>query len=221
MDTLGARIRSARERKGLTQTQLAKRAGCGQSVIGNLESEKRFSTSYLLKIAAALDVSPHWLESGDDGIVSRANLVTEGKPDGSHQELLPRQSIGPTNGLRRFPVLTWTDSPRYESATPASYETLPDKPALSQKCFAVVMQDSSMQMSIPRGNTLLIDPDRQLDDGGAYLFDGPSGPIVRRVRRGVSGWMLLEEDGRNSPAEAMPGNLKVVGRVVMSTRMDP
>lgn len=139
----------------------------------------------------------------------------------SSHELLPRQSNEPTNELRRFPVFDWTDSPRYASATPASYETLPDDPAFSHKCFAVVMQDSSMQMSIPRGNTLLIDPARQLEDGGAYLFDGPSGPIVRRVRRGVSGWVLLEEDGRNSPAEAMPDRLKVVGRVVMSSRKEP
>ena len=83
------------------------------------------------------------------------------------------------------------------------------------------MPDDAMQMTIPQGNTLIIDPDKPLEHEGAFLFDGPAGPIVRRVRRGVSGWMLAEEDGRNSPAEAMPSSLVKIGRVMFSGRKNP
>lgn len=63
--TLAQRIRSARKARGLTQGELAKAAGLkNQSIIGMLESGVRKSTTYIVQIAAALDVDPAWLQSG-------------------------------------------------------------------------------------------------------------------------------------------------------------
>lgn len=107
------------------------------------------------------------------------------------------------------------------SATPARSEGRQDDPEYSSRCFAVAMPDDTMQMTIPRGDTLVIDPEGRLEHNGAYLFDGPFGPIVRRVRLGVSGWMLLEEDGRNSPAQQMPDSLRLLGRIALSYRKNP
>lgn len=62
--TVGERLCFARERAGLTQSELAKRAGVSQGTIGNIESGTRNRPRNLLKIARALGVSPDWLESG-------------------------------------------------------------------------------------------------------------------------------------------------------------
>lgn len=52
----GQRIKALRENKGWSQDFLADKAGCGQSIIGNLESGEQQSSKWLPSIAAALGV---------------------------------------------------------------------------------------------------------------------------------------------------------------------
>lgn len=62
--TIAERLKSAREDLGLSQGELAKRAGVSQSTIANFEAGTRHSPRKLLAIAAALRVDPNWLETG-------------------------------------------------------------------------------------------------------------------------------------------------------------
>lgn len=65
MTTLADRLKVARIRKGLTQTELAKAAGLkNQSIIGSLESGYRKSSAYTPAIAEALDIPAIWLSDG-------------------------------------------------------------------------------------------------------------------------------------------------------------
>lgn len=66
MTTFSKRLKAAREAKGLTQGELAKAIGKpkGQSLIGNLESGGRNSTTFIPEIANALGVSAYWLKTG-------------------------------------------------------------------------------------------------------------------------------------------------------------
>jgi transcriptional regulator with XRE-family HTH domain len=61
----GFRIRVARETKGLTQEQLAERAGYARASIANIEAGKqRLPLHMLYELAVALDVKPtHLLPS--------------------------------------------------------------------------------------------------------------------------------------------------------------
>ena len=63
---LGQRIRDLRMSKGLTQAQLAKRAGVSQPTIHSYERNPKTAhrAAVLFKIAAALEVSPEFLEHG-------------------------------------------------------------------------------------------------------------------------------------------------------------
>lgn len=64
--TLADRLRSARKKTGLTQEELAARAGLKrQSIIGGLESQHRTTSTYLPQIAAALGVNALWLATGE------------------------------------------------------------------------------------------------------------------------------------------------------------
>lgn len=62
---LGARLRQTRHSAGLTQTQLAVRAGTNQAVIQKIENGNSRRPRVLVDIAVVLDVNPAWLQMGD------------------------------------------------------------------------------------------------------------------------------------------------------------
>lgn len=62
--TLKERLVYARELRGLTQGELAAKAKCAQSAIGNAESGERQTLRNLVLVARALNVSPDWLFDG-------------------------------------------------------------------------------------------------------------------------------------------------------------
>lgn len=62
--TLAERIKQAREKSGLTQSELAKKAGVSQGTIANLESGFRKQPRNLLALARALNVDVDWLDGG-------------------------------------------------------------------------------------------------------------------------------------------------------------
>lgn len=64
MQTLAERLKEARLDAKLTQKQLAIKAGCGQSLIGNLESGRNTSSFAIPRIAEALGVNAVWLSHG-------------------------------------------------------------------------------------------------------------------------------------------------------------
>lgn len=63
---IAKRLEMARKKAGLSQCQVAERAGVSQGTIGNIETGLRKSPRELLAIAAAVGVSPHWLKTGID-----------------------------------------------------------------------------------------------------------------------------------------------------------
>ena len=64
MESIGARVKWARELRGLTQAALAKAACMLTSAIADLEAGVRDRPRDLTSLAAALGVRPEWLEEG-------------------------------------------------------------------------------------------------------------------------------------------------------------
>lgn len=64
METLADRLLSARNAQKLTQAQLARAAGMSQRAVSQLERGETRKTARMLALAAALNVSPQWLETG-------------------------------------------------------------------------------------------------------------------------------------------------------------
>lgn len=62
--TLGDRLKSRRLELGLTQLELATKAGVTKSAISNLETNVRSSPRALVRLAQALGTSVEWLSSG-------------------------------------------------------------------------------------------------------------------------------------------------------------
>lgn len=62
--TLKDRLIYARELRGMTQGELAAKAKCAQSAIGNAESGERQTLRNVVVVARALQVSADWLYDG-------------------------------------------------------------------------------------------------------------------------------------------------------------
>ena len=70
METIGTRLRQARERRVLTQEDLSQLAGVTEATISRMENGKSGPTrpSTVRKLAEALGVEPGWLLFGDEGL---------------------------------------------------------------------------------------------------------------------------------------------------------
>lgn len=66
MNTIGDRLRLAREAKGWNQQRLAKEAGLSQGTIGNIEAGIRDGLHSLADLAEALGIRYKWLRSGEE-----------------------------------------------------------------------------------------------------------------------------------------------------------
>jgi transcriptional regulator with XRE-family HTH domain len=77
MDEVGSRLRWARERAGLSQLEVAVRAGLHVRTIHNIETGKksRCRLTTFFRLADALGVSPYWLMSGDDASGPGADVM--------------------------------------------------------------------------------------------------------------------------------------------------
>ena len=64
MNNLATRLKYAREMTGMSQQDLANRAGIPQSTIGNLESGLRQSSASIPSLASILGVEALWLADG-------------------------------------------------------------------------------------------------------------------------------------------------------------
>lgn len=62
---LGTRIRERRKAAGWSQAQLAEESGISQQMLSKLERGVASGTTEIVPLAAALKVSPKWLETGE------------------------------------------------------------------------------------------------------------------------------------------------------------
>lgn len=98
-ESLATRLKQARAAAGLSQMELAKKAGISQATIGNLEAGIRGATVHLVEIALVLGVAPNWLKTG--------NLAQS-----SEQSAWPFESLS----ARRWSTLTERQRGRIEGA---------------------------------------------------------------------------------------------------------
>ncbi|KWH52543.1 S24 family peptidase [Burkholderia cepacia] len=83
--TFGSRLKEARNEAGLTQKQLASKAGIKQATVSELENDKYQGSAFAAQLAAAVGVSALWLADGkgdkhtstldDDGKTGQASSV--------------------------------------------------------------------------------------------------------------------------------------------------
>lgn len=185
MNTLGKRVKAARKYAGLTQIQLADRAGMDQTTISKLEKGHNDKSAFCVRIAVACGVSPVWLETGQG-------------------EMLPRQSSDPTvsganvdplqvheatvvqlEDFKRVPLISWVAAGAWSEAIDL-YEVgdaevfMPCPDPIGPRGFALRVEGDSMTSpypgheSYPHGTFIYVDPDLAHKSGDPVIAKLPS-----------------------------------------------
>jgi SOS-response transcriptional repressor LexA len=150
---LGIRLKQARLKKKLTQEELAEIVGIKQQAVQRIEAGKVRSTSYVVQLAKALNVSPEWLALGEG---NELNAATSEEQNSNHQS---QTTSNPA------PLLEWDDT-AIINHTIAKLEDTKLFPVFSNnhgQCFALEVRDNSMteadggQTSFLRGDILIVD----------------------------------------------------------------
>jgi transcriptional regulator with XRE-family HTH domain len=117
VNTLQERLIYARKLRGFSQAELARRAKCRQSTIGNIESGLRKTLRDLVGVARALDVTPDWLADGRGALPFTVDspIYTGSNRYATHHEAFGDAHKGLPLEEKRNPDLSGLDAPTREA----------------------------------------------------------------------------------------------------------
>lgn len=182
--TFASRLKYAREQiAGMSQVELAKKAGVSPGSIGNYEAGTREMPRDILKLSAALGVSPIWLQEGKLPI--RQEIPTQ-----------PAHSLSLDEVRLSSPILDWGG---------LLMNPLP-------KTFKVAAPDDSMAPRLKAGQFAEFEVGLEPRPGDGVLVKDTEGqPCIRRCRRVRGEWEAYAEDSSNHlPFLIGPGQLLAV-----------
>lgn len=200
---LGSRLKSIRSDKGLSQKELSHKSGVNQSTISRLEASDATKSSYAPELAKALGVSTAYLLGLES---NKANSRVE---------------------LREIPILSYNESLEYKEVLSAhqnknknnlnrEYLVVPEDAALSNDCFAVILNDDSMSPEFKKHDQVAIDPKRALSPGDYAWCKHPSrkDPYLRLFREKTKGCELVPLNQNYATDEHEDADEVVIGRLV-------
>lgn len=170
---IGNNIRRARELKGLTQDELAKRMGYkSRSTIARIENgDNDVSQSKLKKFAEILDVSIDFLL--DDG----KDKASVSRPKGVRIPVLGNVAAG-------IPITAVTDV--------EDWEEIPEKLASSGTYFALRIKGQSMEPRIKDGDVVIVKHQEDVDSGDvAIVLVNGDEATVKEIKKLDTGIMLI------------------------------
>lgn len=183
--TFGHRLKQARKEAGLTQKELATKAGIKQATISELENDKYHGSAFAPQLAAALGVNALWLanEKGlkhtlannDRPITDpNAGLIVKSTPE--HEPTITEKKPSAYGNFERvaagreIPVISYVQAGMMtEAIDPFSlgegFETITVNRSCSQRTFALLIKGKSMLPRFEPGDIVVIDPDRVPNPG--------------------------------------------------------
>lgn len=199
---IGNNIRRARELKGLTQDELAKRMGYkSRSTIARIENgDNDVSQSKLKKFADILDVSIDFLL--DDG----KDKASVSRPKGVRIPVLGNVAAG-------IPITAITDV--------EDWEEIPEKLASSGTYFALRIKGQSMEPRIKDGDVVIVRQQSDVDTGDVaiVLVNGDEATVkeIKKLDTGIMliGWNTAVYSPRFYSAKDIKSlPVKIIGKVV-------
>lgn len=207
-EALKDRILERRIALGLSQSQLAEKAGVSQVTIQHLESGRNSTSKKLLDIARALGVTAEWLGSGEGAVRAASNV----RP----------LSIEPESF--RYPVISWVAAGAWAEAVEPFPPGYSDRYELSDydskgAAFWLEVKGDSMTSpvgtSITEGMLILVDTEAEATSGKlviAKLADSNEATFKKLVEDG--GRRFLKPLNPAYPVEMCMEGCRIVGVVV-------
>lgn len=149
--SLGERVKTARLRKGLNQSELARATGIKPQSIQYLEGGSAGGSRHLPQIAAATGVNVKWLSEGV-GPMEPSNVS-------------PAPDVG-----ERVPLISWVQAGSWmeiaDHYAPGDGEDfIPCPGSVGPHAFALRVSGDSMEPEFTAGDLIIVDPDKQALNG--------------------------------------------------------
>lgn len=207
-EMLKDRILERRTALGLSQAQLAEKAGVSQVTIQHLESGRNSTSKKLLEIARALGVTAEWLASGKEASRTQRNV----------------EPLGNTSSFFRYPVISWVAAGAWAEAVEPFPPGFSDRYEMSEydskgPAFWLEVKGDSMTApvgtSIAEGTLILVDTEAEATSGKlviAKLADSNEATFKKLVEDG--GRRFLKPLNPAYPVEMCMEDCRIVGVVV-------
>ena len=226
MDTLAARLKIAREKKGLSQAQLADMIGLSQQSVAKIENGETLQPRKIKEIAKALDVSQKWLQLGieENGVISSyvVEELEEAKLDPAVFADIPVLDIelSAGNGCEAEIVESIVDSFPLRRADLRKAGVSPTNAGI------VKIWGNSLLPVLNNGDHVAVDmsQSKPIRDGDLYaLRDGVLLRVKVLINQPDGGLMLRSFNKEEYPDEVLNFNerrsrIHVIGRVFWSSR---
>jgi phage repressor protein C with HTH and peptisase S24 domain len=180
----GEKLKIAREESGLSQDQLAERAGATQSTIDRLENDRVENSRFLPKIAAVLSKPLSYFDA-ELAAADSPTLTTVAQP---------------VLGERNLPVHAAAEGgggTMVLSSDPVDYVRRPERLVNVKDGYGIIVVGESMFPAFEPGDTLLVHPHLPPEpDTDIVLYsvhDGETRATVKRLRRATpEAWLLTQ-----------------------------
>lgn len=221
------RIKAARKHAGLTQAELASRAGVTQASISDLERGKSASSSFTATLAKVCRVSALWLETGEGQMVPDMR-----NPDGSlnldepwddlgssHLNVAPAQESHRKD--KEYPLISWVAAGCWQEACdnfhPGDAEQWITSDAnAGAHGYWLEVKGPSMLPLFTEGMRILVKPEGfDLISGKFYiakLMDTGETTFKQYIRDGGIGF--LQPLNSAFPIMQITDNVQIIGQVV-------
>lgn len=166
--TLQRRLREARRAAGLTQAEVAKRAGISQPAYNGLERGTYSSSKHLIAIAAALNVRPEALTGG-------SWLHNDSAPDTDVQ--IAFREVPVVGKAQLGPEGFW-EAEDYPAGHGAEYVAWPTD---DMNAYSVRVEGDSMSPRIRHGERVIIEPNTPPSPGDEVLVRTTDGRCMVKI----------------------------------------
>jgi transcriptional regulator with XRE-family HTH domain len=159
------RLKQARNAKNWSQSTLEEHSGVKQAVISKIERGDQERTTYLTQLAKALDVTPAWLESGEEPSITRHPAATD--------------------AIDMVPIIDWDTATDWTPNLKLEGKIITALPILradSPRCdFGLIVTGDAMRETAQHGSFILISTSATPNHGDAVLVKlaEQSTPIFR------------------------------------------
>jgi SOS-response transcriptional repressor LexA len=182
--TFGVRLKQARREAGMTQKELASKAGIKQGTLSELENDKYAASAHTPQLAAALRVNALWLanEKGPKHISGAGDVSISATVPGKIAESLPKSgdrllaNTEPGPDIKgKYPLISWVQAGAWETIVdnfaPGDAEEWLDAPVrVSSSSYYLTVRGESMydpadHRSFHEGEKVLVDPNASAEHG--------------------------------------------------------
>lgn len=198
--SIGSRIKTARQAKGLTQKEFAESLGIVQGFLSGIErGRKTPSDTLLIALCHHYRINEEWLFTGTGDIFRESHAA-----ESVNQGLLTTK----TPLLKKIPE-GFPD--RINEEDISDYVLLPN---VAEGCYAIVTYGDYMAPTIRDGDLLIFSPEAEIENGDIVLINNRWGDAILRKYRLKDNEVFLVSDNPVYSSFQPDPETKMIGKVM-------